>query len=143
MVRISPVESTMKRKTVLFVVSLLFLGTVSIISIKAQSYTGESVLDHYVEQASEFSSRARANVYFPNPQAIFRGVQFNFVNVGAGNLTFLRRDMVASGRIPLVLARVYDSSSDGTVDFGPGWRFSAAETVSPGEDEVHLTTESG
>ncbi len=143
MVRISPVESTMKRKTVLFVVLLVLSGIASIISIKAQSYTGASALDHYVEQASEFSSRARANVYFPNPQAIFRGVQFSFVNVGAGNLTFLRRDMVASGRIPLVLARVYDSSSEGTVDFGPGWTLSAAETISAGEDKVHLTTESG
>jgi hypothetical protein len=59
-------------------------------------------------------------VYFVNPQSIFRGVQLNFVNVGEGNLTFLRRDMVASGRIPVILARVYDSSSNGTADFGPG-----------------------
>src|SRR5438094_3113777 len=109
----------------------------------AQSHSDDSILDYYVEQVSEFSSRARANVYFPNPQSIFKGVQFNFVNVGSGNLTFLRRDMVASGRIPLVLARVYDSSSSGTEEFGPGWRLSAAETISPGMGKVHLTTESG
>lgn len=34
-----------------------------------------SQLDQYVEQVSELSSRARANVYFANPQSIFRGVQ--------------------------------------------------------------------
>jgi YD repeat-containing protein len=109
----------------------------------AQSHSYDSILDYYVEHASEFSSRARANVYFPNPQSIFKGVQFDFVNVGSGNLTFLRRDMIASGRIPLVLARVYDSSSDGTEDFGPGWRLSASETISPGMGKLHLTTESG
>ena len=90
MVRISPVESSMKRKTVLFVVLLVLSGIASITSINAQSDSGASALDHYVEQASEFSSRARANVYFPNPQAIFRGVQFNFVNVGA-YLYFVRK----------------------------------------------------
>src|SRR5215469_16427368 len=84
-------------------------------------------LEQYVEQASEFSSRARANVYFSNPQSIFMGAQFSFVNTGSGNLTFLRRDMVASGRIALIVARVYDSDSKGTIDFGPGWRLSAAE----------------
>ena len=57
-------------------------------------------LAQYVKLASELTSRARANVYFTNPQDIFRGVQFNFVNVGLGNLTFLRRDLVASGRLP-------------------------------------------
>src|SRR5437016_12222449 len=58
----------------------------------------------YVRLASELGSRARANVYFANPQDIFRGVQFNYVNVGSGNLTFLRRDLVTSGRIPIVFA---------------------------------------
>jgi hypothetical protein len=37
-------------------------------------------------------------------------VQVGYVNVGRGNLTFVRRDLVTVGRIPLVLARVYDSS---------------------------------
>jgi len=100
-------------------------------------------LDQYVEQASELSSRARANVYFANPQSIFRGVQINFVNVGAGNLTFLRRDLVASGRIPLVFARVYDSSGKGSVDFGPGWTLSAAESITVADGKAHLFTENG
>jgi YD repeat-containing protein len=100
-------------------------------------------MDQYVQQAAEFSSRARANVYFPNPQSIFNGVQFAFVNVGTGNLTFVRRDLVASGRIPIIVARVYDSSSDASTEFGLGWRLSAAETISPLENKVRLTTESG
>src|SRR5262252_1084356 len=86
-------------------------------------------LQTYVEQVSELSSRARANVYFQNPQTIFNGVQVSFVNVETGNLTFLRRDMVTSGRIPLVLARVYDSANTGSADFGPGWILSATETI--------------
>jgi YD repeat-containing protein len=116
----------------------LFASTAAL----AQSHS-ESPMDQYVKQAAEFSSRARANVYFPNPQTIFNGVQFGFVNVGAGNLTFMRRDMVASGRIPIIIARVYDSNGAGSAEFGPGWRLSAAQTILPGENEVHLTTESG
>jgi YD repeat-containing protein len=96
-----------------------------------------------VERVSELSSRARANVYFANPQSIFRGVQINFVNVGTGNLTFLRRDLVASGRIPLVFARVYDSSGKGSIDFGPGWTLSAAESIALADGKAHLFTESG
>ena len=104
---------------------------------------GDTRLDEFVEQASELSSRARANVYFANPQSIFKGVQVSFVNVGTGNITFLRRDLVASGRIPLVLARVYDSSAKGSVEFGAGWRLSAAETISVGDVKAHLFREDG
>ncbi|MGB8128625.1 MAG: DUF6531 domain-containing protein, partial [Candidatus Angelobacter sp.] len=100
-------------------------------------------MDQYVEHVSELSSRARANVYFANPQSLFRGVQVNFVNVGTGNLTFLRRDIVASGRVPLVLARVYDSSSKGSIDFGPGWTLSAAESITVADGKAHLLSENG
>jgi YD repeat-containing protein len=96
-----------------------------------------------VEQVSELSSRARANVYFANPQSIFRGVQVNFVNVGTGNLTFLRRDLVASGRIPLVFARVYDSNGKGSIDFGPGWTLSAAESITMAGGKAQLRSENG
>src|SRR5436190_1240727 len=92
---------------------------------------------------SELTGRARANVYFPNPQSIFNGVQVSFVNVGKGNLTFQRRDMVTSGVIPLVFARVYDSSSAGSVDFGPGWMLSAAEQISVRNNTAELMTERG
>ncbi len=100
-------------------------------------------LAEQVKLASELTSRARANVYFANSQDIFRGVQFNYVNVGLGNLTFLRRDLVASGRIPIVFARVYDSSSSGSADFGPGWMLSAAETISIENHTARLSSESG
>src|SRR5437016_2027746 len=105
--------------------------------------SGSPELRPYVEEVSELSSRARANVYFTNPQSIFNGVQVNFVNVGAGNLTFLRRDLVASGRIPIVLARVYDSNSAGSLELGTGWKFSAGESLVIAGGKAHLSAESG
>lgn len=110
---------------------------------KIAQANNDSKLEQYVQQVAELSSRARANVYFPNPQSIFQGVQINFVNAGTGNLTFFRRDMVASGRMPLVLARVYDSASTGSTDFGPGWILSAAETVTVSDDAAQLSSEGG
>src|SRR5438477_8500073 len=38
---------------------------------------GSPELGPYVEEVSELSSRARANVYSTNPQSIFNGVQVN------------------------------------------------------------------
>jgi YD repeat-containing protein len=125
-------------RTVFFLVLLSFA-----IPVIAQHHSSDSQLDQYVEQVSELSSRARANVYFANPQSLFKGVQVSFVNVGTGNITFLRRDLVASGRMPLVLARVYDSSVKSSVDFGAGWRLSAAETISIGDAKAHLFREDG
>ncbi len=129
-----------------FVSFLLFL-----IVAKSSSYAASprhhnasrtsGAADQYIETASELSSRARANVYFKNPQSVFRGVQFSFVNVGEGNLTFLRRDLVVSGRIPMVLARVYDSANPGSPDFGPGWLLSAAEHLVVENGKAELVTE--
>src|SRR5437588_7281505 len=122
----------------------LFLAPVAFSQAHAIHTTnGSPELGSYVEEVSELSSRARANVYFTNPQSIFSGVQVNFVNVGTGNLTFLRRDLVTSGRIPIVLARVYDSSSSGSPEFGLGWMLSAAETISISDNKAHLLSESG
>ncbi len=90
---------------------------------------GTEELRTYATFLNELSSRRRANVYFPNEQAIFYGVQVGHVNVGRGNLTFVRRDLVTGGRLPLVLARVYDSSLTGGEDFVGGWRLTAAETL--------------
>lgn len=133
----------MPRK-LLRIVATLVLFLITDLTFAQHHKSGySSQLDQYVEQVSELSSRARANVYFANPQSIFRGVQVNFVNVGTGNLTFLRRDLVASGRIPLVFARVYDSSGKGSIDFGPGWTLSAAESITVADDKAHLFTESG
>ncbi len=83
----------------------------------------------YVDYLNEFSERRRSNVYFENPQSIFSGVHLHYVNVGKGNFTFQRRDLVAVGRIPLIVARVYDSSRSDGGDFGPGWRLAAAQRI--------------
>lgn len=128
----------MPRKSAFCVAVFLFASIPAV----AQSHS-ESAIAQYVKQAAEFSSRARANVYFPNVQSIFNGVQFSFVNVGTGNLTFTRRDVVASGRIPIVVARVYDSAGSGSPDFGPGWRLSAGETISVADNKARLITENG
>lgn len=122
---------------------LLTLPFLLAICLLGQNHETTSALEQYVQQASEFSSRARANVYFPNAQSIFNGVQVDFVNVGAGNLTFLRRDLVVSGHIPIVIARVYDSAGTGSTEFGPGWNLSAAETISVEGGKAHLFSESG
>lgn len=133
-----------------FLATLLSSLMLLVISLQAASQnhqhaskTLEGSPDQYVETVSELSSRARANVYFKNPQSIFRGVQFGFVNVGAGNITFLRRDLVTSGRIPIVLARIYDSASQGSPDFGPGWLVSATEAISFENGKARLSAENG
>lgn len=95
---------------------------------------------HYL---AEFSQRRRANIYFPNEQSIFYGVQVNFVNVGRGNLTFTRRDLVTVGRMPLVAARVYDSAGPGSLEFRPGWRLSASEHIEVNEGVATLFSETG
>jgi YD repeat-containing protein len=136
-------SSTMPRKLFRTLSALVLILLTNLALAQHHKSSANSPLDQYVEQVSELSSRARANVYFANPQSIFRGVQVNFVNVGTGNLTFLRRDLVASGRIPLVFARVYDSSGKGSVDFGPGWTVSAAESITVADSKAHLLTENG
>ena len=83
------------------------------------------------------------NVLFPNPQTLFDGLQAGFVNVGAGNLTFLRRDLVTRANGPLVFARVYDSRLAEDGDFGPGWRLSLSEELHIGEANVAYVDGSG
>ncbi len=98
----------------------------------------------YIDYLNEFSERRRMNVYFHNDQPHDRGAQAGYVNVGRGNFTFLRRDLVTVGRIPLVLARAYDSSLPEEGDFGPGWHLTAAESIHIEDDgSLWLTDESG
>src|SRR5262249_43153354 len=97
----------------------------------------------YVHYLHAFAQRRRANIYFKNEQSIFHGVQVNFVNVGSGNLTFARRDLVVPGQLPLIGARVYDSAGVGSGDFGPGWRLSAAERIELADGRARLFTETG
>ncbi|MEM9388322.1 MAG: DUF6531 domain-containing protein [Pseudomonadota bacterium] len=84
----------------------------------------------YVQYANEFSEHRRFQVLFPNPQHESRGAQVDLVNVGAGNLTFARRDIVTVGRIPVGVSRVYDSSLPrARGDFGPGWTWIGEESL--------------
>ncbi|MGH8542881.1 MAG: RHS repeat domain-containing protein [Gammaproteobacteria bacterium] len=98
----------------------------------------------YAHTLHELTDRRRSTVLFPNQQSILRGAQVGFVNVGDGNLTFARRDLVVVGLLPIVIARIYDSSAADGGDFGAGWRLSIAETISPQADgTLLLLDESG
>lgn len=88
----------------------------------------------YARYLNEFSDRRRSTVHFQNQQSVLRGVRIGFVNVGHGNLTLARRDLVVVGLLPIVAARVYDSSSADSGDFGAGWHLSIAETIVPQVD---------
>ena len=83
----------------------------------------------YLALIKEVDVRRRVNVLHPNPQSLLDGLQVGFVNVGSGNLTFLRRDLVIDGESPLILGRVYDSRLTPGADFGPGWRLSLMEEL--------------
>src|SRR5260370_19994948 len=100
-------------------------------------------LQQYVSYLQEFSQRRRANTFFTNPQSISDRVQVNFVTAVGRNLTFERRDLVTTGRMPVVLSRVYDSMSRGSADFGVGWTLSAAERIEISTGSASLFTESG
>src|SRR5690349_22362229 len=58
--------------------------------------------EQYLETVSELTARARANVYFANPQSPFRGVPVNFVNVGRGKLTSERLIRAPSSPCPVL-----------------------------------------
>jgi hypothetical protein len=58
----------MPRKLVRTAFFFILLSAAS--PVIAQHHNSDS-LDQYVEQVSELSSRARANVYFANPQSLF------------------------------------------------------------------------
>ncbi|MEM9305636.1 MAG: DUF6531 domain-containing protein, partial [Pseudomonadota bacterium] len=82
---------------------------------------GNEIFSH-AAYLNELSDRRRINTLFQNQQTIFDGLQLEYVNVGSGNLTFKRRDLVRLSRLPINIARVYDSRSPGAHDFGVGWR---------------------
>ena len=91
-------------------------------------------LKSQIDLLNELTERRRVNTFFHNEQTVLNGVQKGFVNVGTGNLTFLRRDLVTVGRLPVVFARVYDGTSNDASDFSPGWRISIAETINDNAD---------
>ena len=97
----------------------------------------------YAALVAELDLRRRVNVLHPNPQSIFDGLHVGHVNVGAGNLTFRRRDIVARANGPVVFARVYDSRIEANADLGPGWRLSLAEELRLEGDQAIYTDRSG
>ena len=97
----------------------------------------------YAALVAEMDLRRRVNVLHPNPQSILDGFHVGHVNVGAGNLTFRRRDMVARANGTVVFARVYDSRIQDNADLGPGWRLSLAEELRLDGDRAVYTDRSG
>ena len=77
---------------------------------------------------NDLSSRRRVTRFFPNQQSPLYGAQDGFLNTSRGNVTFLVRDLVRVAAMPIVIARVYDSSSE-TGDFGQGWSLGTAERI--------------
>lgn len=98
-------------RTAVAALLLLVCVSYSLVSLppetaNAQGHGGDlEKLKPYLHYLAEFSQRRRANIYFPNEQSIFYGAQVNFVDVGRGNLTFARRDLVTVGRMPLAACR--------------------------------------
>ena len=101
-------------------------------------------LEHYATLVSELAERRRLNVLFPNPQSIFDGMHVGFVNVGTGNLSFKRHDMVVRvAGTPVYLSRVYDSRARGNEDFGGGWRLSLGEEIIADDGKLTYIDASG
>lgn len=94
----------------------------------------EPAFKSQIDMLNELTERRRVNTFFYNEQSVFYGLPKGYVNVGRGNLTFIRRDLVTVGRIPVVFARVFDSSQPGTADFSAGWRISITETITANAD---------
>lgn len=112
----------------LLVISAVVVGY-SGYSAGAANKSVDPLMSSHARFLNEFGERRRVNTFFPNEQSIFFGLQKNLVNVGKGNLTFARRDLVSIGRVPLVAARIYDSSREEPGDFGAGWHLSYNETI--------------
>ncbi len=121
----------MKAVTRWWLGSLLFLTACPVLYGQAlpEEDPAEHVLRNHAGFLNELSDRRRLNSLFPNEQSVFYGVPIRYVNSSRGNLTFVRRDLVTTGRIPIVFARVYDSSLRAGSDFGSGWQLSLAETI--------------
>ena len=91
-------------------------------------------LETHVQSLNELTERRRVNTLYKNEQSLSKGLQHNYVNVGQGNVSFVRRDVVIKSRLPTIIARVYDSSLASSADFGQGWQLTLSETITPQED---------
>ncbi len=109
------------------IVVLLVLCTTSFFATAQSKQPPTPVMVSHINFLNELSHRRQVNTFFPNSQAT-NELQKHFVNVSKGNLTFIRRDLVTHGRLPVNMARVYDSTIQSS-DFGMGWQLSLAETI--------------
>ena len=121
----------------------LLLGVSVGVQSSAQPPPSDDSLAPYAALVAELDLRRRVNVLHPNPQSILDGFHVGHVNIGAGNLTFRRRDMVARADGAVVFARVYDSRIQDNADLGPGWRLSLAEELRLDGDRAVYTDRSG
>ncbi len=81
--------------------------------------------------ASVHHTNNTINTFIANDQSVFNGAQKGYVNVGKGNVTFIHRDLVTKGNLPILMSRVYDSSLGNSSDFGLGWQLSLNESIVP------------
>ena len=100
-------------------------------------------IQHNVELLNELTERRRINTFFTNQQLLSYGLQKGYVNTSKGNVTFIRRDLVITNRMPIVIARVYDSSkavlSKGEPsDFSDGWHLTLAQSITQQSDGTLL-----
>jgi YD repeat-containing protein len=117
--------TTLKSSLLCALVTLLLFQSATV----AQPIEQQASLKQHVNSLNELTERRRVNTFFSNQQPLQYGLQKGYVNTSRGNLTFVRRDMVVVGRVPIVMARVYDSSRADSADFSPGWYLSLAETI--------------
>ena len=78
---------------------------------------------------NDLSARRRVTTLFANQQSMLFGVQENHVNTSRGNMTFMIRDLIRVGAMPIVMGRVYDSTRVNDEDFGPGWKLAVSEII--------------
>ncbi|NQZ07591.1 MAG: RHS repeat protein, partial [Algicola sp.] len=118
-------------KFTLFVIlcGLTFFSSSSLSQDALHKKAPPPLLVSHVDVLNELSERRRVSRFFKNEQSSFYGQQLGYVNTAKANTTFAVRDMVVAGRVPLVMARIYDSSLGEGGDFGQGWQLSFAQTI--------------
>ena len=126
-----PVTGPMISGTAIVLIALCGATHASASLADAPAEMREAVEDNATGFLNDLSARRRTTTLFPNPQPVFAGVQESFVNTSTGSMTFLVRDLVRVGGMPIVMGRVYDSTVEEGGDFGPGWKLTVI--VRPGK----------
>ena len=99
MISFDRLSNIMRLSALIVLLSLVALTTsTSMSQVAADISDSAPGIESYVPLVAELELRRRVNVLFPNPQSLFDGFQLGFVNVGTGNLTFVRRDLTVATR---------------------------------------------